>query len=127
MRVISFLAQETRDTVAINYVSSTIETVIHQTPGDEGSLATKPTYEYVQLFSGQSSDGPPRLRQSQVRRPRPFGRATHTIRSMEQKDVLKALQRDHAAELKLAAKRLKGTARHTEIIPPARRAPRALA
>ncbi len=26
---------------------------------------------------------------------------------MEQKDVLKALQRDHAAELKLAAKRLK--------------------
>ena len=117
MRVISFLAQETRDTVAINYVSSTIETVIHQTPGDEGSLATKPTYEYVQLFSGQSSDGPPRLRQSQVRRPRPFGRATHTIRSMEQKDVLKALQRDHAAELKLAAKRLKGTARHTEIIP----------
>ena len=50
MRVISFLAQETRDTVAINYVSSTIETVIHQTPGDEGSLATKPTYEYVQLF-----------------------------------------------------------------------------
>lgn len=47
MRVISFLAQETRDTVAINYVSSTIETVIHQTPGDEGSLATKPTYEYV--------------------------------------------------------------------------------
>ena len=36
---------------------------------------------------------------------------------MEQKDVLKALQRDHAAELKLAAKRLKGTARHTEIIP----------
>ena len=117
MRVISFLAQETRDTVAINYVSSTIETVIHQTPGDEGSLATKPTYEYVQLFSGQSSDGSPRLRQSQVRRPRPFGRATHTIRSMEQKDVLKALQRDHAAELKLAAKRLKGTARHTEIIP----------
>ena len=117
MRVISFLAQETRDTVAINYVSSTIETVIHQTPGDEGSLATKPTYEYVQLFSGQSSDGSPRLRQSQVRRPRPFGRTTHTIRGMEQKDVLKALQRDHAAELKLAAKRLKGTARHTEIIP----------
>ena len=36
---------------------------------------------------------------------------------MEQKDVLKALQRDHAAELKLAAERLKGTARHTEIIP----------
>ena len=36
---------------------------------------------------------------------------------MEQKDVLKALQRDHAAELKLAAKRLKETARHTEIIP----------
>ena len=36
---------------------------------------------------------------------------------MEQKDVLKALQRDHAAELKLAAKRLKGTARHTKIIP----------
>jgi len=30
MRVISFLAQETRDTVAINYVSPTIETVIHQ-------------------------------------------------------------------------------------------------
>jgi len=36
---------------------------------------------------------------------------------MEQKDVLKALQRDHAAELKKAAERLKGTARHTEIIP----------
>ena len=36
---------------------------------------------------------------------------------MEQKDVLKALQRDHAAELKLAAKRLEGTARHTTIIP----------
>ncbi len=36
---------------------------------------------------------------------------------MEQKDVLKALQRDHAAELKLASERLKGTARHTEIIP----------
>ena len=35
---------------------------------------------------------------------------------MEQKDVLKALQRDHAAELKLAADRLKGTARHTAII-----------
>ena len=40
-----------------------------------------------------------------------------TISGMEQKDVLKALQRDHAAELKLAAERLKGTARHTEIIP----------
>ena len=37
--------------------------------------------------------------------------------AMEQKDVLKALQRDHAAELKLAAERLKGTARHTTIIP----------
>ena len=36
---------------------------------------------------------------------------------MEQKDVLKALQRDHAAELKLAAERLNGTAKHTEIIP----------
>ena len=36
---------------------------------------------------------------------------------MEQKDVLKALQRDHAAELKLAAERLSGTAKHTEIIP----------
>ena len=36
---------------------------------------------------------------------------------MEQNEVLKALQRDHAAELKLAAERLKGTARHTEIIP----------
>ena len=31
--------------------------------------------------------------------------------------MLKALRRDHAAELKLAAERLKGTARHTEIIP----------
>ena len=38
MRVISFLAQETRDTVAINYVSPTIETVIHQTLGDEADL-----------------------------------------------------------------------------------------
>ena len=36
---------------------------------------------------------------------------------MEQNEVLKALQRDHAAELKLAAERLKGTARHTAIIP----------
>ena len=36
---------------------------------------------------------------------------------MEQNEVLKALQRDHAAELKLAAERLNGTARHTEIIP----------
>ena len=36
---------------------------------------------------------------------------------MEQNEVLKALRRDHAAELKLAAGRLKGTARHTEIIP----------
>ncbi|KFJ05903.1 threonine ammonia-lyase [Bifidobacterium thermophilum] len=36
---------------------------------------------------------------------------------MEQNEVLKALQRDHAAELKQAAQRLKGTARHTEIIP----------
>ncbi|PJM72517.1 threonine ammonia-lyase [Bifidobacterium primatium] len=35
---------------------------------------------------------------------------------MDQKDVLKNLQRDHAEELKLAAKRLKGTARHTRII-----------
>ena len=31
--------------------------------------------------------------------------------------MLKALRRDHAAELKLAAERLKGTARHTGIIP----------
>jgi len=44
-------------------------------------------------------------------------RSRVTISGMEQKDVLKALQRDHAAELKLAAERLKGTARHTEIIP----------
>ena len=36
---------------------------------------------------------------------------------MEQNEVLKALQRNHAAELKLAAERLKGTARHTEVIP----------
>lgn len=36
---------------------------------------------------------------------------------MEQNEVLKALRRDHAAELKLAAERLKGTARHTAIIP----------
>ena len=36
---------------------------------------------------------------------------------MEQNEVLKALRRDHAAELKLAAERLKGTARHTGIIP----------
>ncbi len=36
---------------------------------------------------------------------------------MEQNEVLKALQRDHAAELKQAAQRLKGTAKHTEIIP----------
>ena len=36
---------------------------------------------------------------------------------MEQNEVLKALQRNHAAELKLAAERLEGTARHTEIIP----------
>ena len=36
---------------------------------------------------------------------------------MEQNEALKALQRDHAAELKLAAERLKGTARHTAIIP----------
>ncbi|MUH59196.1 threonine dehydratase [Bifidobacterium sp. GSD1FS] len=35
---------------------------------------------------------------------------------MEQKDVLQAMRRDHAAELKLAAQRLEGTARHTEII-----------
>lgn len=40
-----------------------------------------------------------------------------TISIMEQNEVLKALQRDHAAELKQAAQRLKGTARHTEIIP----------
>lgn len=40
-----------------------------------------------------------------------------TMPCMEQKDVLKALQRDHAAELKLAAERLSGTAKHTEIIP----------
>ena len=36
---------------------------------------------------------------------------------MEQNEVLKALRREHAAELKLAAERLKGTARHTGIIP----------
>ncbi|KAB8298447.1 threonine ammonia-lyase [Bifidobacterium apri] len=36
---------------------------------------------------------------------------------MEQNEVLKALQRDHAAELKQAAQRLKGTAKHTEVIP----------
>ncbi|KAA8828326.1 MULTISPECIES: threonine ammonia-lyase [Bifidobacterium] len=35
---------------------------------------------------------------------------------MDQKDVIKNLQRDHAEELKLAAKRLKGTAHHTRII-----------
>ncbi|NEG70602.1 threonine ammonia-lyase [Bifidobacterium choloepi] len=35
---------------------------------------------------------------------------------MEQKDVLQAMRRDHAAELKLAKERLDGTARHTEII-----------
>ena len=35
---------------------------------------------------------------------------------MEQNEVLKALQRDHAAELKKAAQRLKGTAKRTEII-----------
>ena len=46
-----------------------------------------------------------------------FGRRALTITSMEQNEVLKALRRDHAAELKLAAERLKGTARHTEIIP----------
>ena len=34
---------------------------------------------------------------------------------MEQNEVLKALQRNHAAELKLAAERLEGTARHTEM------------
>ena len=48
---------------------------------------------------------------------RNFGRRSLTIALMEQKEVLKALQRDHAAELKLAAERLAGTARHTEIIP----------
>ena len=48
---------------------------------------------------------------------RNFGRRPPTIALMEQKEVLKALQRDHAAELKLAAERLAGTARHTEIIP----------
>ena len=48
---------------------------------------------------------------------RNFGRRPLTIALMEQKEVLKALQRDHAAELKLAAERLAGTARHTEIIP----------
>ncbi|PLS30191.1 threonine dehydratase [Bifidobacterium margollesii] len=36
---------------------------------------------------------------------------------MDQKDVIKNLQRDHATELKLAAQRLKGTARHTPITP----------
>ncbi|MBB2955378.1 threonine dehydratase [Bifidobacterium commune] len=36
---------------------------------------------------------------------------------MKQDDVVKALQRDHAAELKLAASRLDGTARHTRIMP----------
>ncbi len=36
---------------------------------------------------------------------------------MEQKDVLQALRRDHATELRRAADRLKGTARHTAIIP----------
>lgn len=46
-----------------------------------------------------------------------FGRRALTITFMEQNEVLKALQRDHAAELKLAAERLKGTARHTAIIP----------
>ena len=46
-----------------------------------------------------------------------FGRRALTITSMEQNEVLKALRRDHAAELKLAAERLKGTARHTGIIP----------
>ena len=40
-----------------------------------------------------------------------------TMPCMEQKYVLKALQRYHAAELKLAAERLSGTAKHTEIIP----------
>ncbi|WP_162177544.1 threonine ammonia-lyase [Bifidobacterium tsurumiense] len=35
---------------------------------------------------------------------------------MEQQEVLRALQRDHSAELKLAAERLSGTARHTNII-----------
>ena len=40
-----------------------------------------------------------------------------TMESYGTKGCLKALQRDHAAELKLAAERLKGTARHTEIIP----------
>lgn len=39
------------------------------------------------------------------------------MRRMDQKDVLKNLQRDHAAELKLAAERLAGTARHTPITP----------
>ena len=36
---------------------------------------------------------------------------------MEQNEVHKAARRDHAAEVKLAAARLKGTARHTGIIP----------
>ena len=49
--------------------------------------------------------------------PRVVGRKPPRMHLMEQKDVLKALQRNHAAELKLAAERLKGTARHTEIIP----------
>ena len=35
---------------------------------------------------------------------------------MEQKDVLQAMRHDHAAELKLAASRLDGTAKHTQII-----------
>ena len=43
-------------------------------------------------------------------------RAPHppTMPCMEQKDVLKALQRDHAAELKLAAERLSGTVNYVE-------------
>ncbi|WEV42041.1 threonine ammonia-lyase [Bifidobacterium sp. ESL0682] len=36
---------------------------------------------------------------------------------MKQEDVVKALQHDHAAELKKAAQRLEGTARHTSIMP----------
>ena len=55
MRVISFLAQETRDTVAINYVSSTIETVIHQTPGDEGSLAVLRRVAATAAIAGETA------------------------------------------------------------------------
>jgi threonine dehydratase len=36
---------------------------------------------------------------------------------MKQEDVVQALRRDHASELKKAVKRLEGTARHTSIVP----------